>query len=330
VPTAKHQRTTRFQIQQDILTITLNPAVDLATSVEQVIPGRKLYCKKPRIDPGGGGVNVARAIYKLGGSSKALVAAGGASGQKLLNLLAQEDVPVHPVDVGGETRESMAVTDESSREQYRFSLPGDPLTPDVADLLIDEIIAQTPHDGYVVLSGGLAPGLESDYPECIRSAIASRTEKLIVDTSKSALVRLVRQPVAPIYLLRLNQKEAEQSAGHPLENVAETLKFATEVIDRGVTRNIVIGRAAEGSVFVSSSARYICRVPQQGDIVSKIGAGDAFLGGLTLSLARGVAMDVALRWGAAAASATMATAGTGLCELTSVKSLLPLCEVQSV
>ncbi len=83
--------------QADILTITLNPAVDLATHVAQVIAGPKLRCATPQFDPGGGGVNVARAICKLDGSVRALVALGGPMGQRLTDLLTAEHVPMVPI-----------------------------------------------------------------------------------------------------------------------------------------------------------------------------------------------------------------------------------------
>ncbi|MCE8472751.1 PfkB family carbohydrate kinase, partial [Rhodovulum sulfidophilum] len=71
----------------DILTVTLNPTVDLSTSVAHVVPGDKLRCAPPVTDPGGGGINVSRAIRLLGGESLALVALGGHNGDKLRALL---------------------------------------------------------------------------------------------------------------------------------------------------------------------------------------------------------------------------------------------------
>mgnify|MGYP001826828955 CR=1 FL=1 len=316
-----------MDVLQDILTITLNPAIDLSTSVAQVVAGPKLYCEAPRIDPGGGGVNVARAICKLGGTAKALIAVGGVSGERLLQLLAAENVPVHAVAVSGETRESFAVTDSSTGEQFRFSIPGQTLTPQDGDRLIAEITAAAAPDSYVVLSGGVAPGLGDAYPDRIRAALAPHTQKLVVDTSKGALMRLITQPLAPLHILRLDQREAEQAAGHPLDTMDDSIAFSRTLIARGVARAIVTGRAAEGSILVSTDACYICRAPQV-PVVSKIGAGDAFVGALTLSLARGNPQDVALQWGVAAASATMATAGTGLCDLPSVEALLPRCHLE--
>ena len=274
---------------------------------------------------------MARAICKLGGSAKALVAVGGASGDRLLQLLSAEKIPVHPVPVCGETRESFAVTDESSGAQYRFSLPGQTLTDEDSDRLTTEIASAVSlnRNGYVVLSGGVAPGLGDMFPERILATISPRTDKLIVDTSKGALARLIAQPTVPVHILRLDQREAEQSVGHALDTVGDTIAFAEGLIDRGVAGMIVTGRRTEGSILVTTGARYICRTPHV-PVISKIGAGDAFVGALTLSLSRGDTPDLALKQGVAAASATMGTEGTGLCDLASVEMLLPQCHVKQV
>ncbi len=301
--------------------------MDYATSIEAVIPGPKLYCKAPRVDPGGGGVNVARAISILGGRAKALVATGGANGQKLRTMLEAESIPLHAVDVGGETRLSFAVTDESSGEQYRFSLPGDTLTGETSEHLIEEIVSQAPRHGLVVLSGGVAPGLADRFPERIRTALEGITRRLVVDTSKGALQWLISQPVAPLYVLRFDQMEAERAARRPLADLQESIGFLTNMITRGVAETLVMGLGAEGSLLVTSTARYLCRAPRV-PVVSKIGAGDAFVGGFTLSLQRGDSLQDALRWGVSASSATMATEGTGLCREKDVLALLPGCGVE--
>lgn len=313
----------------DILTITLNPAVDLATTVERVVAGPKLYCTAPRVDPGGGGVNAARAIRKLGGQVTALVAVGGAMGERLLQLLAAEEVPVRAVPAGGETRQSFAVTDETTGEQFRFSVPGETMTADDSAMLLKAIAAAAPQDGYVVLSGGVTPGLDDDFPQQIQAAIAPRTGKLIADTSKAALEHLLRPCGKPVHVLRLDQREAEQSAGHALETVADSLAFAEGLIAQGVAHIVAGGRGAEGSVLAAQDQRFFCRAPQV-QVCSKIGAGDAFTGALALALARGDPLDQALRWGVAAASATVGTEGTALFGAGQVQALLEQCEVRRV
>mgnify|MGYP001814574027 FL=1 len=271
-------------------------------------------------------MNVARAIHKLGGAVSALVAVGGVSGQRLMQLLTQEGVPVHPVPVSGETRQSLAVTDEETGGQYRFSLPGHILTKEDGTRLVSEIAAMVQQGCYVVLSGGAAPGLGDDFPEHVQAAIAARTDKLIVDTSKTALIRLVQRPAQPLHILRLDKREAVNAAGHPLNALEDCVAFAERLIDRGVARTIVTSREAEGSILVTEGARYSCRGPEV-KVVSKVGAGDAFVGVLTLALADGQSPSVALQWGVAAATATMGTEGTTFCVRRVVQSYLPACDV---
>lgn len=314
---------------QDILTLTLNPAVDLATSVENVVAGPKLYCKAPRIDPGGGGVNAARAIHKLGGRATALVAVGGDMGETLLRLLAHEDVPTYPVKVSGETRQSFAVTDESNGAQFRFSVPGQPLSPEEAVHLLSEIASAAPVNGYVVLSGGVPSSLGDDFPLRIQNAIASRTDRLIIDTSKEPLARFIANPKAPALVLRVDQQEAAIAAGHTMDTIDDSLDFASALVGRGVARIVVTGRGAEGSVMVTQTARFFC---QSGHVPvrSKIGAGDSFVGAMTLALARGEAPDQALRWGVSAASATVGTDGTDMCDEKQTRALFERCKVVEV
>jgi len=313
----------------DILTITLNPSIDLATSVARVVAGPKLYTSSPRVDPGGGGVNVARAIRILGGRATALLAVGGATGERLLDLLATEDVDTLPVPVGGETRQSFAVTDESTGAQFRFSVPGHTLGRADGDLLLQTIARAAPEDGYVVLSGGVAPGLGDDFPQRIQAAIAPRTDRLIMDTSKAALARVIAEPSAPALLLRLDRREAAQAARREMETLDHSVAFASDLVARGVARMVVTGQGAEGSIMVTQTARYHCRAAA-GPVRSKIGAGDALVGAMTLALARGDTPDQALRWGVAAASATVGTEGTALFALADVQALFESCTLAKV
>jgi 6-phosphofructokinase 2 len=308
----------------DILTVTLNPAIDIATSVDQVIAGPKLHCAPPRIDPGGGGVNAARAIKKLGGASTALVAVGGETGDQLLTLLKAEQVDTLPVRVSARTRQNFAVTDNATDAQYRFGLPGQPLSQSDAAHVLDGIADATPKNGFVVLSGSIAPGLPVDFPSTIQNRIADRTDRLVVDTSGPALLHLLAHPAAPVYLLRIDQNEARGAAGHSLKTVQSSMDFAASLVHRGVAKIIVTGRGNVGSIMVTKDQCVFCQAPKV-PVLSKIGAGDALVGALTLSLSRGDPLEQALRWGVASASATVKTKGTALCDLEDVERLLPLC-----
>ncbi|MBN2058920.1 MAG: 1-phosphofructokinase family hexose kinase, partial [Deltaproteobacteria bacterium] len=105
-----------------IVTFTMNPAIDKSSGVEHVVAERKLYCNPPRFEPGGGGVNVSRAIKKLGGESKLLYPAGGLTGERLQELLDQEGLDHRPFPIEGLIRESLVILEESSGRQYRFGM----------------------------------------------------------------------------------------------------------------------------------------------------------------------------------------------------------------
>ncbi len=293
----------------------------------QVIAGPKLRCAQPRFDPGGGGVNVARAVCKLGGDACALVAVGGPMGQRLLDLLAIENVTVLPVPVSGETRQSFAVTDNGTGEQYRFSVPGEELTQQDADALIAAIAQQTTQGGFLVISGSVAPGLPFDMLERIITATQYKAPKVSIDTSGVALDDLIAHPRVPVHLLRIDQKEAAEAAGHPMYTTADSVNFAADLVARGVAKTVVTGRGAEGSVLVGRDHRLMCR-PPIAPIRSMIGAGDAFVGAITLALARGEDLSQALRWGVAAASATVSTEGTALCDIDTATARFAQSEIE--
>ncbi|PUB13607.1 6-phosphofructokinase [Yoonia sediminilitoris] len=281
------------------------------------------------IHPGGGGVNVARAICKLGGQATALVAVGGPTGERLLDLLASEAVPTSPVPVSGETRESFAVTDETTGQQYRFSVPGPTLSAQDGQSLLAAIGAAVTPDSFVVLSGGLAAGLDVTFPDRILAAIKPVSDRLIVDTSRGALAHLIQRRADPVHLLRIDQKEAAQAAEHAMATVADSVTFAQTLVDRGVARIVVTGRGADGSIMVTQTQAFFCHAPKV-TVRSKIGAGDAFVGAMTLALARGAPPDQALRWGVAAASATVGTQGTALCERQMTEDLFEDCIIEVI
>ena len=306
---------------QDILTITLNPAVDLSTSAAAVTPGPKLRCDAPVFEPGGGGINVSRAIRNLGGQSRAFVATCGAMGAKLEALLAAENIPTITYPAPGETRQSVAVTDRQTGAQYRFVLPGPEwTTSNVADLLAR--IGSDLSGGYVVLSGSQPPGIHDGFATQLCEATAQ--SRLIVDTSGTALIHLATGASPAPYLLRMDSEEAEALAGRSLPDRRDSAAFAAQLVNKGAAQAVVIARGADGSVLAAPNGLWhacAADVP----VRSKIGAGDSFVGGMVLALARGLSLPQALQRGAAAASAAVMTDGTQLCTRADADALVDRC-----
>lgn len=313
---------------QPVLTITTNPAVDMATSVEKVVAGPKLRCGSPRWDPGGGGINVARAIRKLGGDATALVAVGGTMGERLLSLLEGEGVPFIPVPVGAETRISFAVTDETTGEQYRFGVPGEPVTDQECQSLKESIAIAAKGLPIAVFSGSVAPGLPIGFVSDLNRALHPTGTRLIVDTSAAALDDLLARPVG-VFVLRLDQKESEIAANRSLDTLEDARNFAAELVRNGVADVVVMGRGAEGSVLVSKELEAHAWGPTV-KVRSKIGAGDTFVGAFALSLARGEGLEIALKRGVAGAAATVGTEGTALCRQEDADALFEQCKSEKL
>ena len=309
-----------------ILTITLNPTVDFATNASEVVAGPKLRCTEPQIDPGGGGINVSRAIRNLGGQSVALIAIGGATGAHLLQLLALEGVATVAFQGPGETRQSVSVTDTSTGEQYRFVMPGPSWREDDVPRALNTVEQATGDDTLVVLSGSQPPGVAKEFPSILAGHVASHHARIIVDTSGSALVDLVEKPRAPLHTLRMNGEECEELAGEPHPAPADTARFAEGLIARGVARHVIVARGKDGSVLATDGGAWHA-VGADVPVVSKVGAGDSFVGAYTLGLAREWPVEDCLKFGVAAASAAVTTEATRLCDRETAERLMEACRV---
>ncbi|MGY6705123.1 1-phosphofructokinase family hexose kinase [Roseinatronobacter sp.] len=313
--------------QTPVLTVTLNPALDLSAQIPEMVAGPKLRLSNPVYEPGGGGVNVARAIGALGGQATAWVALGGSAGAQHLELLRAQGVPVRRFDAPGETRQSWAITD-SHGQQFRLQLPGADWPPHDATRALDDIVAQA--DGLVVLSGSQPPGVDAGFAQDLARMLGAG--RLVVDISGAPLSQLLRDPdtAAPVHVLRLDQGEAEAQAGHGLPQMGDALDFAQSLVARGVAQHVCIALGADGSVLAGPELALHCRPPQV-RVRSKVGAGDSFTGAFTLELARAPhAFTQALHAGTAAATAAVMTPGTALCRAADMQAILPECSLHNL
>lgn len=312
-----------------ILTVTLNPTVDFSTTTEVVEPDRKLRCAPPATDPGGGGINVSRTITILGGHSTAFVAVGGPMGDKLVHLLAEAGIGLAPFPAPGETRESFSVHERASGQQFRFVMPGPDWALKTVNAALARIARAAPRGGYVVLSGSQPPGVPVDFPARLAARIRRTGAKLVLDTSGKALHHLLAAATAPAHVLRMDGEEAEELAGRALASRAESADFAQSLVLRRVADIVIVARGADGSVLATADARWhaaAAKVP----VVSKVGAGDSFVGAFALALSRGDPPERALQAGTAAASSAVMTAATQLCRAADVRRLTPLCTLSRV
>ncbi|MCR9273066.1 MAG: 1-phosphofructokinase family hexose kinase [Rhodobacteraceae bacterium] len=294
----------------EILTVTLNPALDLATSCPSVSPGPKLRCGPETAEPGGGGVNVARAVVQLGGQARALVALGGANGDALERLLQERGLDLIRHEAPGQTRHSFSVTDESTGAQYRFVLSGPEWTETQLDAVLDRLAAEAGEGDYIVLSGSMPPGCAPGW--ITRACDRLSRRRVVVDTSGAHLHQQATAPGPAPFVLRMDSAEARDLSGLGLETRADSAAFAEALRARGAAEIVIIARGKDGSVMATDKGRWHVTAANE-TVVSAIGAGDSFVGGFVKALAEGLDHPEALRHGAAAAAAAVISPGTQLC-----------------
>ncbi|WP_292465980.1 1-phosphofructokinase family hexose kinase [Methanolobus sp.] len=292
-----------------IITLTMNPAIDKSTSTEHVIPEHKLYCKPAQYEPGGGGVNVSRAIKKLGGESLLVYPSGGMAGQMLNTLLEQEGVELRPLPIKGMTRENLIVLEGSTGQQYRFGMPGPQLQADEWERCLRELSSASPTPDYLITSGSLPMGVPSDLYARVARIGKDIGAKVIVDASGEALEKALQEGV---YLIKPNIREFQKLAGQDVMEEPQILEEAKRIIKAGMCEVIVISLGAAGALLVSEEI-VERMVPPTVPISSKVGAGDSMVAGIALGLSRGKTLRQAVLYGLAAGSAAVMTPGTELC-----------------
>lgn len=296
---------------QPILTISLNPALDITTSIDKLRPMRKLRCGPPHYDAGGGGINVSRAIKELGGQSQAFVVLAGATGVQYRAILERYGLDSEIWEARGETRFSLTVMEQASGQHYRFVLPG----PEREELEIELLLAALERKidtGYefVVATGSLPPGVPKDIYARLARISRDSGARFVVDTSGPALTAAFAEKP---YIVRFNHLEAQELVGGE-DAKAAALQLATQVIENG-SAEIAIATIGEEGAFVATPGRRFRVRPPQVEVLSAVGAGDSFVGAMVLRLSQGWPLENACRYGAAAAASAVTTEATELCRL---------------
>lgn len=300
-----------------IVSLAMNPAIDKSSSVEHVLAERKLYCKAPRFEPGGGGVNISRALKELGGESVLLYAAGGLTGHRLMDLLDQEGITQRPLPIEGMTRESLVILEESTGQQFRFGMPGPSLSNEECERCLHELSAISPTPDYLVASGSLPSGVPDDFYARVARAGKNNGTRVIIDASGEALKRALQEGV---YLIKPNGREFRDLVGKDIKEETQIKAEAQKMVKSGRCEILVISLGAAGALMVSENiAEHI--LPPTVPIVSKVGAGDSMVAGIVLSLARGKTLRDSVRFGVAAGAAAVMAPGTELCRREDVERL---------
>jgi len=302
----------------DIVTLTMNPTIDVSTSVDRVMPIHKLRCKGIQRDPGGGGINVARVARRLGAPVTAVYTAGGSLGQLLQQLVQRERINSRAVRIAAETRENFTVDEDATGQQFRFVLAGPQVSPQEWAECLNAIESLDPFPDYLVASGSLAPGAPNDFYVRVAQVAKARDAKLIVDTSGPALKAVLDEGV---YLIKPSRRELTQLMGPPLDQEEDWVAACRRIVDAQQAAVVALTLGDQGALLMTRQGGWRAAALAVKP-VSAVGAGDSFLGGMVWSLASGHQLEEAFRYGIACGSAALLTPGTELCRPEDVKRLL--------
>ena len=291
-----------------IVTITFSPCIDKSTAVPEMIPEKKLYCAVPKLEPGGGGINAARAIHQLGGDALAVFPSGGYTGKFFNQLLQQEGIPSLIIESKNETRENIVVFEESTGRQYRFGMPGTPLSEAEWEKCV-KAVEYVPRTNYIIASGSLPPGVPLNIYAQLAAIAKTKKAKFIVDTSGEALQHAVNEGV---YLLKPNLNELSFLAGQKIVQPDEIKNAAAAIIKKGKCEVVVVSMGAAGAMLVTGTLTKQFTPPPV-NIKSTVGAGDSMLAGITFYLSMGKDITEAVRYGVACGTAATMNPGTELC-----------------
>lgn len=304
-----------------IITLTINPSLDKSTHFSGLIPEKKIRCEKPRYDAGGGGINVSKAIDKLGGSSLCVFTSGGSTGELLEELVANEGIETSVLKTKSWTRENFIAFDNDTKAQYRFGFPGNAFSEEEKQSILSTI--SDLKTTYLVISGSLNEGLEPNFYQKIIEITKKSDVKVIVDTSDEALEKVVETGV---YLIKPNIGELAKLIGVERLELPEVEQAAKDLIAKGSAEIVVVSLGGDGAILVTKDETHLVKAPKV-EKKSTVGAGDSMVGGMVWALSQNKTLKEVIQLGVCCGTAATMNEGTQLFKKDDVERLLR--EIQS-
>jgi 6-phosphofructokinase 2 len=290
----------------DIITLTVNPALDKSAHFKGLVAEQKIRCDEPRFDAGGGGINVSKAISRLGGTSLAVFTSGGPTGKMLEELVTKESIAFKAIPIQTWTRESFVAVDDNTNSQYRFGFTGGEVTHEEEQAILNFVTTLKPK--FIVASGSLNEGLSSDFYQKVAKIAKQSGAKLIVDTSGDALKKVLKTGV---YLIKPNVGELAKLIGVERLEMEEVNEAAKQIIGKGGAEIVVVSLGPQGAVLVTKDNYEFVPAPNVAK-KSTVGAGDSMVGGMVWALSQNKSLKEVIRWGVACGSAATMNEGTQL------------------
>jgi 6-phosphofructokinase 2 len=299
-----------------IITLTLNPAIDKTTYTAKVVPEKKLSCTHPVYFPGGGGINVSRALANLGCASTPVYLAGGTSGNHFQQLLAKEKIASIVVPIEGNTRTNLTVVEQSSGLQFRFGMVSPPIKESEWQFCLQILEQQLDFD-YIIASGSIPPEVPLDFFGRVAAIAKAKNAKLIIDTSGEALVQATQ---VGVFMIKPNLTELAALYGKETLPIDAVKEAAQSIIATGACTAMAVSMGADGALLITKED-YIHIPSPAVTVKSTVGAGDSMVAGIVYGLANNWSWQDTIGYGVACGTAATLHEGTQLCQKADVEGL---------
>jgi len=300
-----------------IVTLTLNPAIDKSTTVSAIIPDKKLRCTQPTYEPGGGGINVSRALHNIKQDSLAIYLAGGATGEKMKKLLSEEKISQKAINISSDTRENFIVVDGHG-QQFRFGMPGEAILASEQELILNEIKNLSSETEYLVASGSIPEGVDKTIYAQIAKICKEKNIRLILDCDGPALEEAIKEGV---FLIKPNINELAALVGREEVSQDDQESMAFELINSGKVEIVAISMGPQGAMIAAKDFIEYA-IPPMIKAVSTVGAGDSMVAGMTYALSKGLSLSEVIKYGVACGTASTMNPGTELCREKDVNKII--------
>ncbi|MGY3900850.1 1-phosphofructokinase [Aeromonas lusitana] len=305
-----------------LMTITLNPALDLTTRLEALALGEVNLVSEGNLRAAGKGINVAMVLKDLGREVGLSGWLGADNQQSFVSLFAERGLADHFVRVAGSTRINVKISEQSGRVTD-LNLPGLHISDEAVEALEAAIDELTPHADWFVLAGSLPKGVEPAYCARLITLLKAKGKKVIFDCSGAALKAGLR--AAPT-LVKPNLEELEQWAERPIKTLKDQAECARALQADGI-EHVVVSNGAEGLIWFGPDGIWQA-VPPRMQVVSTVGAGDSLVAGLAHGLSLGWAPEQTLRLATAVSALAVSQVAVGFSDIRVLTPLLEQVRVQ--
>ena len=282
-----------------IVTLTPNPVLDRTLTVPHIEFDDVLRAISTRLDWGGKGFNVSRALKALGKESVAMAFAGGGTGQMLEQGLHALGIATDFVAVGGETRTNVVIVDQATGRHIKVNEAGPSISPQEHDELLERVRQRVQPGDLWVLAGSLPPGLPAGFYAEVIDLMAACGARAFLDTSGEPLrLGCAAQPA----LVKPNVAEAQEITGQRIDSPHDALIAASHFLSKGIEM-VALSMGADGLVLATADQAVWAKPPAV-QVSNPTGAGDSMLAGIVWALQQGLPLHDVARWGVAAGTAS--------------------------